>query len=448
MPSRASLLSGLRPDVDQVRIGRGSGGDEIRKHLPEAVLLPELFKNSGYYTVSLGKIFHHGEVETGGEVGPRMKPDPRSWSEAPWYHGSPYQQWYERESFDLVKQMRTAAAKKPAKKRAPGEDNRANIIRGRPYESSPQPDEVYMDGQLASQAILTLQRLEEQGKPFFLGVGFRRPHLPFNCPKKYWDLYPSETIHLPKNSQPPKDVPPMALHNAFELRSYAGMPAKDPVSESDMLNCIRGYRACISYVDAQVGRVLTELDRLGLAENTIVVVWSDHGYHLGENGLWTKMTNFEVGTHVPLIFRAPGRSTPGTRSRGLAELVDIYPTLAELCGLTAPTTLEGTSLVPLFDRPDQPWKTAAFSQYRRGPGSAWDPKTQPLGRSMMTDRYHYVEWTSPSGERVGTELYDRQADSLEMVNVAGQAEQAALVAKLSQQLGAGWKAARPTVRGN
>lgn len=439
-PSRASVLSGLRPDGDKPRIGRGSGGgDEIRRNFPPAVLLPELFKNSGYYTVSLGKIFHHGEVETGdgSDIGTRMKPDPKSWSETPWYHGSPYQQWYERESFDLVRQMR-----------AQPKDKRAKIIRGRPYEASVQPDEVYADGQIASRAVQTLQRLDEQGTPFFLAVGFRRPHLPFNCPQKYWDLYPASSIRLPKNARPPKDVPPMALHNAYELRSYAGMPATGPITEQDMRNAIRGYRACVSYVDAQIGRVLAELERLGLAQNTIVVLWSDHGYHLGENGLWTKMTNFEQGTHVPLIFRAPNRGKPGSRTRALVELVDIYPTLAELCGLKAPAHLEGTSLVPLLERPEQPWKTAAFSHYRRSQDWSYDAKNQPLGRSLMGERYHYVEWTLPNGERVGTELYDHASDKSETVNLAGQPEHRDLAARLSRQLAAGWMAARPGAAGN
>lgn len=435
-PSRASVLSGMRPDRDEVRIGRGSGGgDGIRSHFPQAVTLPELFKNHGYYTVSLGKIFHYGEVETGGDIGPRMKPDPKSWSETPWYHGSPYQQWYNPKSWKMVAELR----KLP-------KDERPRIIRGMPYEGCPEPDEVYADGQIASKALQALRRLHEQEQPFFLAVGFRRPHLPFNCPQKYWDLYPTETIHLPANANPPQDVPPIALHDAYELRSYAGMPATGPIPKDDALNLIRAYSACTSYTDAQVGRVLRELDRLGLRENTVVVLWSDHGYHLGENSIWTKMTNFEIGTQVPLIVRAPGRGVGGSRSRALVELVDIYPTLAELCGLPAPAFIEGTSMVPLLDNPDRPWKTAAFSQYRRSPDWTYDPKTQPLGITMRTNRYRYTEWTSPQGERVGTELYDQQADPGDMVNLAGRVAQQELVDELSAKLQSGWQAARPPAK--
>lgn len=435
-PSRASILSGLRPDTDKPRIGRGSGaGVGIRKLMPSAVLLPELFKNGGYYTLSVGKIFHHGEVETGsgGDLASRTESDLKDWSETPWYHGTPYQQWYEQKSFDLVRELR-----------ARPKEERPRIIRGMPYEASAQPDEVYADGQIASQAVFTLRRLQEQGQPFFLAVGFRRPHLPFNCPQKYWDLYPAESIHLPDSYHPPQDVPDVALHNAYELRSYAGMPKTGPIPREDALNLIRGYRACISYLDAQVGRVLKELERLGLQDDTIVVFLSDHGYHLGDNSLWTKMSNFEIGTHVPVMVRVPGRGRAGARSQALVELVDIYPTLAELCALPAPAYLEGTSLVPLLDQPDRSWKTAAFSQYRRSPDDwAYDPKTQPLGRSLVNGRYRYTEWTAPKGERIGTELYDLEQDPESNVNVAGRPEQQARVTELSVKLQAGWAQARP-----
>ena len=182
-----------------------------------------------------------------------------------------------------------------------------------------------------------------KGRPFFLGVGFHKPHLPFCCPKKYWDLYPPETIKLPDNYWPPKGVPEPALHNCYELRTYGGIPKEGPISDQTALNLIRGYRACVSFVDAQVGRVLDELDRLGLAEKTIVVLWGDHGYHLGENGIFTKMTNFELGTHSPLMIRVPSQKAAGQRTAALVEFVDIYPTLAELCGLPLPAHLEGTS---------------------------------------------------------------------------------------------------------
>lgn len=428
-PSRSSVLSGARPDTTKIV----TGGRHVRMTMPNVVTLPELFQRQGYHTVSVGKIFHHGEVETGGNIGPRMQPDPRSWSEEPFYQGSPYQQWFNRESEELVEQMRAQAATLPEKQRP-------RIIRGLPYESANQPDDAYPDGQFATRAIETLRRIKD--RPFFLALGFRRPHLPLNCPQKYFDLYPEESIRLPDNLHAPKDAPTVALHNGYELRSYAGMPATGEIPERHARNLTRAYRACVSYMDAQLGRVLAEVDRLGLRDNTIVVFWSDHGYHLGENGVWTKMTNFELAVRVPLIVRVPGRTAPGSRSAALVELVDLYPTLAELCGLQLPDYVEGTSFAPLLAEPRRSWKKAVFSQYPRS--ANWDLTSgDPMGRSMRTGRFRYTEWTTPAGERVGTELYDLERDLANNVNLAVRPEYRKVVAELSVQLEAGWRAARP-----
>ncbi|MCB1122808.1 MAG: sulfatase, partial [Verrucomicrobiae bacterium] len=292
-PSRISVLSGLRPDVKAERIGRGSGGgNKLRSTRPGTVTLPELFQKNGYHTVSLGKVFHHSEVETAGPIAAKMPRDELSWSERAWFHGTPYQQWFEPRSFELVAEME----KLP-------EDVRPSIVRGPPYEWSNQPDDVYADGQIANQAVQTLRRIKD--RPFFLAIGFRRPHLPFNCPQKYWDLYPADQVHLPENFYPPRDVPEVALHNAYELRSYADIAERGPLPERHLKNLVRGYKAAASYMDAQLGKVLSELDRLGLRKNTIVILWSDHGYHTGENSMWTKMTNFEIATRVPLIVSLP-----------------------------------------------------------------------------------------------------------------------------------------------
>lgn len=421
-PSRVSVLSGLRPDMGTERIGWGSGGGtRLRRLRPGTVTLPELYQKNGYHTISLGKIFHHGEVETGGPVGPRMERDALSWSERAWYHGTPYQQWYEPRSFQLVEELRALP-----------DDVRPRIVRGPPYEWSDQPDEAYADGQIASQAILTLRRLRD--RPFFMAIGFRRPHLPFNCPQRYWDLYPESLVGLPDNFHPPQDVPAIALHDAYELRSYADVPLDGPIPERHFQNLVRGYKASVSYMDAQFGRVMAELKRLGLDENTIVVFWSDHGYHTGENGLWTKMTNFEIATRVPLIVSVPGGLGAGQRTKALVELIDLYPSLAELCGLSAPADLEGASFVPLLHTPDARFKDAAFSQYRRGRDSRERIEGRPLGRSMATESFRYTEWTSEAGELIGTELYDLDQDPGNNVNLAGRTEQAAMVAELSARL--------------
>jgi arylsulfatase A-like enzyme len=215
------------------------------------------------------------------------------------------------------------------------------------------------------------------------------------------------------------------------------MPKTGPVSDADARQLIRGYRAATSYMDAQLGRVLDELDRLGLRDNTVVVFWGDHGYQLGEHGLWCKHSNFEVAARAPLIVAAPGRKAAGARSRALVEFVDIYPTLVELAHLAAPSGLEGTSVVPLLDDPARPWKSAAFTQWLQ-PG-----KEGIMGRSIRTERWRYTEWVDANGRRAGTELYDHQHDPAENVNVAADPQHVAAVAEAARQLHAGWRPAQP-----
>jgi len=402
--SRNSLLSGCRPATTRI----WNNQTFLHQTMPEVVTLPEHFKNHGYRSVSLGKIFHHSEREPGDIA--------KAWSEPSWYHGTPYRSWFTAESNEFIERLKALPEKE-----------RPKNLRGPPYEAAGEPDESYPDAKLATKAIEMLGRLK--GKPFFLGVGFQKPHLPFTCPQKYWDLYPEESIVAAENAAPTKDAPAPAFHNGYELRTYGGIPATgDLVTPDKARNLIRGYKACTSFVDAQLGRVLDELDRLGLRENTIVVVWGDHGYHLGENGLWTKMTNFERGTRVPLIVSLPRQMTAGRRCDGLVELVDLYPTLADLCNLPKPGHLEGTSFAPLLNDPQKPWKAAAFSEYLR-PG-----KPPILGRSIRTDTHRYTEWTDPKNELVGVELYDYEADPLEKANLAADPNRQELVAKMAAQL--------------
>lgn len=411
-PSRNSVLSGARPDTTKSL----NNQTFLRQTLPDVVTLPEHFKHHGYTTLSLGKIFHHSEREPGD--------DPQSWSEPSWYHGTPYRHWFTQQSNDLIARL----------KKLP-EGERPRLTRGPPYEAAGEPDDAYPDGQLALKAIETLSRL--RGQPFFLGVGFHKPHLPFTCPQAYWDLYPADEVRVAAHASPTRGAPAPAFHDGYELRSYGGVPPQGPVSDEAALQLTRGYRACVSFVDAQIGRVLDALERLGLADNTLVVLWGDHGYHLGENGLWTKMTNFERGTRVPLIVRVPGQATAGQRTRALVELVDLYPTLVELCGLPLPPHLEGTSFAPLIDNPDRPWKQAAFSQYLR-PG-----KIPALGRSIRTATARYTEWTDPRGRPLGTEYYDHATDPDEHVNLAAESRHEDAVADLARRLHAGWRAALP-----
>jgi iduronate 2-sulfatase len=413
-PSRSSVLSGTRPDTTGVLDNQHF----MRPNMPGVVSLPQHFKNHGYTSLSLGKIFHHSEREPGD--------DPLSWSEPAWYHGEPYRHWFTKESLDFVKQLKALPKAKQPKQ-----------LRAAPFESANEPDGSYPDAQTAEKAIETLQRLKADGKPFFLGVGFVKPHLPFTCPQKYWDLYPADTIQLATNAQRPEGAPEPAFHNNYELRSYGTVPENGKVPDAMALHLIRGYRACVSFMDAQLGRVLDELDRLGLRENTLIVLWGDHGYHLGENGVFTKMTNFENGTRVPLIVSFTGMKTAGQRSKALVELIDLYPTLAELCALPLPSYLEGTSFAPLLEKPDQTWKKAAFSQYLR------TGKPPYSGRSIRTARWRYTEWHDLKQQPAGTELYDELNDPHETTNLAGDRAHNEIVSKLAGQLKNGWKAALP-----
>ena len=413
-PSRSSLLSGTRPDTNGVLDNQHF----LRPNMPAVITLPQHFKNHGYTTVSLGKLFHHSEREPGD--------DPQSWSEPAWYHGEPYKHWFSKDSLDYVKRLKALP-----------QDEQPKQLRAAPFEAANEPDQSYPDAQTAAKAIETLQRLKADGKPFFLGVGLVKPHLPFTCPQKYWDLYPAETIQLATNAYCPNGAPESAFHNNYELLSYGTVPKEGGLPDAMALNLIRGYRACVSFMDAQVGRVIDELERLGLRKNTLIVLWGDHGYHLGENGVFTKMTNFELGTRVPLIVSTPSMKTAGRRTRALVELVDLYPTLAECCDLSQPKHLEGFSFVPLIEKSNQPWKKAAFSQYLR-PG-----KAPVMGRSIRTDRWRYTEWRDPKQNLVGVELYDETNDPQENINFASSPDQAETLQSLSAQLKAGWKAALP-----
>ncbi len=282
---------------------------------------------------------------------------------------------------------------------------------------------------------------EKRGEPFFLAIGFMNPHLPFVAPKKYWDMYDPASIELAKNPNPPKGAPQYAATSWGELRRYAEMPEKGPLSEEQARTAIHGYWAATSYVDAQVGRLLDELERLNLRERTIVILWGDHGWQLGEHGFWCKHTNYEVAARAPLIVSIPGQKTAGAKCERLVEFVDVLPTLAEAAGIPVPAEAEGTSLVPLTENPARAWKKAAFHLYPRSiPGEG-----AGMGRAIRTERYRLVEWTpnKPGSEFREYELYDYEADPLESRNLAESAEHAAVRATLIEQLHAGSKAAKP-----
>jgi arylsulfatase A-like enzyme len=409
-PSRASLMTGLRPETVHVYDLQ----THFRKNVPDVVTLPQQFKRHGYRTLSFGKIYHGGK---------RFN-DPPSWSEPFW------------------------------QPRFTGPNAYRNVP---PVNALRVEDNELPDGQTADMAIAAMRK--NRDRPFFIAAGFVRPHLPFCAPRKYFDLYPPDRIRLPDNMYPPKGAPDVALTNWGELRNYRGIPAQGPITDEQALKLIRGYYAATSYMDAQVGRLLDELEDLGLADKTVISLYGDHGWQLGEHDLWCKHTNFELATQAPLIFSAPGQRAAGKATKCFAEFVDIYPTLCELCGVPAPDGLEGTSLVPAMRDPERSVKTAAFSLYPRFAQRRKD-QVRWMGYSMRTDRHRYTEWVEvgkgdPRGwveqRRVGwigrgdrasaVELYDHVTDPDENVNVAGRPENRSVVARSAQMLRAGWRAA-------
>jgi arylsulfatase A-like enzyme len=383
--SRASLMTGIRPARNRfVNFLAWAERDA-----PKATTMNTQFKQNGYYTASLGKIFHHPADNRQG------------WSEPAWRPKGV--QWYQRPE----NQEKHAARQKLGNKK-----------KGPAWESADVPDNAYMDGVLAEKAIEKLQQLEKQEQPFFLAVGFFKPHLPFIAPQKYWDLYNHDKIQLPANHKVPQDAPKESIHRFGELRAYADIPAKGPVSEETARNLIHGYYACVSYTDAQIGKLLSELDRLQLSDNTIVVLWGDHGWNLGDHTLWCKHSCYESSLHIPLIVRAPGIKG-GERRSSLMESIDVYPTLCDLADIPQPKHLKGQSFVSLMKDSTAEWKQAAVSRYRNGD-------------TIRTDQFRYTEYTLPKGKLVSQMLYDHSTDPLENVNVS--AQQADAIKELSAQL--------------
>jgi iduronate 2-sulfatase len=415
-PSRTSLLTGLRPDSTKVY----DLETHFRNTIPDVVTLPQQFKEQGYYTVGMGKIYHGG------------LDDPKSWSEPHKNGPAPgYVLPENRERIAAGRQQAKSAGKKGKAL------NRAG--RGAAFETADVPDDAYQDGSLAEMAVAKLGELKEKDQPFFLAVGFLKPHLPFNAPKKYFDLYDPAKLKLATNPFRPKDAPPFAITDFGELRQYYGIPKEGPIDDDLARQLVHAYRAATSYTDANIGRVLAELTRLGLVENTVVVLWGDHGWKLGDHAGWCKHTCVENDTRSTLILSAPGAQGAGQTCNRLVEFVDIYPTLCDLAGLPLPGHLQGASMKPLLDDTSRAWKSAAFSQYPRA-----HQGKQLMGYAMRTDRYRYVEWRDrKSSEVVARELYDHENDPAENENVATRAANQELLTRLAAQLAAGWEGAKP-----
>ncbi len=396
-PSRASILTGKRPD--EIRVW------DLRAHFrdlnPDIVTLPQHFKRHGYYAVAHGKVFHN------------PLPDRQSWSEP--------NHWPERAK-TWTADGRRQLARQRRKMRADGKSEVAiQRMRAPATEVQHVADSQTPDGEIADQAIASLRRLAtNKERPFFLATGFIRPHLPFVAPREYWDLYDRGSLALAKNDHLPDGAPAMAMNTMYELRDYmdfAGTPspANGALSVDQQRRLKHGYYACVSLIDAQVGRLLRELDTLGIADETIVVLWGDHGWKLGEHRSWCKQTNYEIDTRVPLIVRAPGATANGSATDALVELVDVYPTLCDLAGIPTPSGLGGMSMTPLLAKPNRAWKTAAFSQFRRRVKGV-----EYVGYAMRTESHRLVEWREKTtGKITATELYDHRVDAAEDRNIAG-----------------------------
>lgn len=401
-PSRASFLTGRYPAT--------TGVDDLRKSfrmaLPDVVTLPQAFLQAGYFTQCIGKIFHNmGDTK-----------DRQSWS-------------VDEYLFEGTHAADTVYAQMPKGPDAP--KYKAPVT-----EAFEVPGTVYRDGRITEYAVQSLSRMKEKGKPFFLAVGYWRPHLPFVAPRKYWDLYDPTSIGPPDPANVPVDVPAIALHPNREVHGYGEVP-KGRI-DADLTRHLRhGYYASISFLDAQVGLLMDALEKEKLLEETIVVFTSDHGFHIGERGLWGKTTNFELDARVPLLISDPSEAkNHGASTEALAELVDLYPTLAELAGLDSPEGSEGQSLAPVMRNPGASVQDYAFTRHQH-PFYGKDKATH-WGYSVRSDRWRYTEWRNiANGRSEFIELYDHGNDPLETRNVAG--EHPEVIERLSQVVAGQWK---------
>jgi arylsulfatase A-like enzyme len=399
--SRASFLTGCRPNTTTVNYPYNDFFTE--QFVGSHPTMPVTFARNGYYTRTLGKI-HHGYKDKGlteDHFYPGRLPIP----------GRPdltNSQWFVWR--DTVP----------------------------PWAHPDLPDGEFEDGNIADETMATIRRASISGKPFFIATGFKKPHLPFVCPKKYYDLYDHDSIRLSPNPEldPSQDSITAIKWGAVDWNNFR----ETGIDNKAARELKHHYQACVSFIDAQVGRILDELERLDLVDNTVIMFWSDHGYHLGDHGLWCKHTNYERATRVPLIVYSPGMTSAGRQTRALVEYVDMYPTLLDLCGLEIPDWIEGLSMVPVLEDPGREWKNAAFSQYPRDGGKI-------EGYSVRTANFRYTEWIDnwSKGEVFHRELYDHRIDSLETRNLAGEEEYKSIMDEHKEVLRAGWENALPSI---
>ncbi|GAA4238840.1 sulfatase [Postechiella marina] len=468
-PSRASLLTGIRPETS----GVFHNYIKFREANPNVVTLPQHFKNNGYETVYTGKIFHHGDLD-----------DEKSWSRLPAVDSMTFKGIKKPVGFALEKNIKERAHTKKEMIAKYGKVAKYGLAMGQAYEGVDVPDNTFSDGYNTELAIATMKEMiAKKNKPFFLGLGFNKPHLNWVSPKKYWDLYNREELKVTAQDSMPKGGAEMGLHPSFELRVRSGIPKKGSIDKDLALTLKHAYLACVSYVDAQIGKMITALEEAGVRENTIIIVWSDHGWHLGDMGIWGKATNYEIATRVPLIIWTPDmpKGNRGKSTDALVELVDMYPTLANLAGIDIPSHVEGSSFVPVLKDPNVKWKSAAFSQFpspalrewgayplrpamretyfgplieevetrvKKQQKENWDRdlfENTLMGYAMRTQQYRLIVWKDRehlSKTPLYIELYDHKIDPKETINIADNNPE--LVKQLIQQFNKGWSGNIPT----
>ncbi|HEY2574632.1 MAG TPA: sulfatase [Verrucomicrobiaceae bacterium] len=389
-PSRSSLMTGLRPDTTKVFDLKY----HFRTGMPDVVTIPQMFMKSGYYSARVGKIYHYGNP---GDIGTSGLDDPPSWNHFVNPAG--------RDKLVLENDIMNYTPQR-------GLGSAMCFLSDKTGK-----DEEHTDGKVAIEGVKLIE--EHKDKPFFLAIGFYKPHTPYVAPSKYFEYYPMDAIKLPVEPAGNRDTKPKAALQSTPEPLFG-------VSVDHARECKQAYYAAISFVDAQIGKVMAAMDKNKLWDNTVVVFWSDHGYHLGQHGLWMKQSLFEESAHVPMIIIAPGAKGNGKSSPRTVEFVDLYPTLAELAGLTPPANLQGKSLKSLLDDPQASWSKPAFTQVWRGSFA---------GHSVRTEKWRYTEW---DGGKEGVELYDQDADPKEYTNLAADPKHAATVKELKALVDQNW----------
>jgi len=430
-PSRASMLTGKRPDELSVW-----GLDKhFRESNPDAVTIPQHFMANGYHTAAIGKIYHNDKL------------DPASWSEPrlviPGFPYDPDCVYLDNHNLEYL-ERRINELRNTERERRQVDQFGYWYLKAGATEMPEVPDDAYYDGAQTDVAIDKLSELSGKDEPFFFGLGYYRPHLPFNVPKKYWDLYRREAIELAEYDMPPLGAPPVALNSMKELRGYNDftdcLPPLEGQLHPDHAKLLRhGYFASVSYIDAQIGKVLDHLEHLNILDNTIIVLWGDNGWKLGDYGSWGKMTNYEMDPRVPLIIKPAGSfhavNDGDSARQQIVESVDIYPTLCDLAGLPKPEGLAGQSFSGHMDAPEQAGKPYAFSQFLRYGFWLAEGEEEVMGYTVRAKDWRYVEWfKSDRDQCIAKELYDITSQGLEQKNLAGQAAHAEIEQQLAAEL--------------